>query len=228
MQPGRAAIADVPIAFLQSPEAWRTLGVQGERVTTVETRRSWVFLCGDRVLKLKKPVRERVLDFSTPERREQACREEVRLNARLAPGVYLGVVALRLDRAGWRLDPRPDRRESQGAPVDRADMRTPQSAPVPRVDVQAAMTQPVDWLVWMRRLPASRMLDRLIADGAVGPAEARVLADRLSPFWRGAAKVPLDAGGYQREPRTTTRPDRGLERPELTARRVARRRLRRS
>jgi len=198
VQPGRAAIADVPIAFLQSPKAWRTLGVQGERVTTVETRRSWVFLCGDRVLKLKKPVRERVLDFSTPERREQACREEVRLNARLAPGVYLGVVALRLDRAGWRLGPRPDRRESQGAPVDRADMRTPQSAPVPRFDVQAALTPPVDWLVWMRRLPASRMLDRLIADGAVGPPEARALADRLSPFWRGAAKVPLDAGGYQR------------------------------
>jgi len=188
----------VPIAFLQSPEAWRALGVQGERVTTVETRRSWVFLCGDRVLKLKKPVRERVLDFSTPERREQACHEEVRLNARLAPGVYLGVVALRLDRAGWHLDPRPGRRESQGAPVDRAVMRPPQSVPVPRVAVQAALTPPVDWLVWMRRLPASRMLDRLIAGGAVGPAEARALADRLSPFWRGAAKVPLDAEGYQR------------------------------
>jgi aminoglycoside phosphotransferase family enzyme len=198
VQPGRSAITDVPIAFLQNPEAWRALGVHGQRVTTVQTRRSWVFLCGDRVLKLKKPVRERVLDFSTPERREQACREEVRLNARLAPGVYLGVVALRRDRAGWRLDPRPDRRDSQGAPVDRADMRTPQSAPVPRVDVQAALTPPVDWLVWMRRLPASRMLDRLIADGAVGPPEARALADRLTPFWRGAAKVPLDAGGYQR------------------------------
>ena len=59
----------VPIRFLQSPAAWRVLGVACDQVETVETRRSWVFLAGDRVLKLKKPVCERLIDFSTPERR---------------------------------------------------------------------------------------------------------------------------------------------------------------
>jgi aminoglycoside phosphotransferase family enzyme len=55
---------------------------------------SWVFLAGDKVYKLKKPVRFPYLDFSTLARREAACREELRLNRRLAPDVYLGVVRL--------------------------------------------------------------------------------------------------------------------------------------
>ena len=54
---------------------------------------SWVFLAGDRVYKLKKPVRFPYLDFSTLERREAACRAELSLNRRLAPDVYLDVVA---------------------------------------------------------------------------------------------------------------------------------------
>jgi len=55
---------------------------------------SWVFLLDKLVFKLKKPARFPFLDFTTLESREFYCREEVRLNARLAPGVYLGVVAL--------------------------------------------------------------------------------------------------------------------------------------
>ena len=94
----------MPVSFLQSPDAWRALGVACDRVEVVQTRRSWVFLAGDRVLKLKKPVRERLLDFSTPALRAQACREELRVNRRLARGVYLGLVALRRTPTGWRLD----------------------------------------------------------------------------------------------------------------------------
>ncbi len=56
---------------------------------------SWVFLTGDRVYKLKKPVRYPYLDFGTLERRRFFCEEEVRLNRRLAPLVYRGVVPLR-------------------------------------------------------------------------------------------------------------------------------------
>ena len=59
-----------------------------------ETHMSWVFLAGDRVYKLKKPVRFPYLDFSTLERREAACRAEIKLNRRLAPDVYLDVVPL--------------------------------------------------------------------------------------------------------------------------------------
>jgi aminoglycoside phosphotransferase family enzyme len=61
-----------------------------------ETHMSWVFLAGDRVYKLKKPVRLPYLDFSTLDARERACRAELRLNRRLAPDVYLDVVPLTL------------------------------------------------------------------------------------------------------------------------------------
>lgn len=63
----------------------------------VEVRRthaSVVFLVGDRAYKLKRPVDYGFLDFTTLERRRFFCEEEVRLNRRLAPGVYLGVRAV--------------------------------------------------------------------------------------------------------------------------------------
>lgn len=56
-----------------------------------ETHSAVVVLLGDRAYKVKKPVDLGFLDFSTPERREQACRRELVLNRRLAPDVYLGI-----------------------------------------------------------------------------------------------------------------------------------------
>ena len=50
-----------------------------------QTHISFVLLAGDRVYKVKKPVRFAFLDFSTLERRRHYCHEEVRLNRRLAP-----------------------------------------------------------------------------------------------------------------------------------------------
>jgi aminoglycoside phosphotransferase family enzyme/predicted kinase len=64
-------------------------------VETVEIRHthiSVVFLAGPFAYKVKKPVNLGFLDFSTLERRRHFCEEEVRLNRRLAPDVYLGVV----------------------------------------------------------------------------------------------------------------------------------------
>lgn len=63
-------------------------------VTEVETHMSWVFLTDRYVYKMKKPVRYDYLDFSTLENRRRDCELEVKLNARLAPDVYLGTVAL--------------------------------------------------------------------------------------------------------------------------------------
>lgn len=59
-----------------------------------ETHASIVFLTGDAVYKMKKPVALGFLDYSTLHRRALMCRTEVRLNRRLAPGVYLGVERL--------------------------------------------------------------------------------------------------------------------------------------
>jgi aminoglycoside phosphotransferase family enzyme/predicted kinase len=60
----------------------------------VETHISWVFLTGDYAYKVKKPLDLGFLDFSTLERRQQACTEELRLNRRLAPDLYLAVVPI--------------------------------------------------------------------------------------------------------------------------------------
>ncbi|MBO0689869.1 MAG: gluconate kinase, partial [Candidatus Dormibacteraeota bacterium] len=59
-----------------------------------ETHISWLVLLGDRVYKIKKPVRTGFLDFSTVEARGRACRREVELNRRLAPDVYTGVATM--------------------------------------------------------------------------------------------------------------------------------------
>src|SRR5262245_43025821 len=56
-----------------------------------ETHTGIVLLVGDKAYKAKKPLITDFLDFSTAERRERACEEEVALNRRLAPDSYLGV-----------------------------------------------------------------------------------------------------------------------------------------
>lgn len=64
-----------------------------------ETHISVLFFLGDRVYKLRKPVRLDFLDFSTREARELDCRRELELNRRLAPDVYLEVLDV-VDRDG--------------------------------------------------------------------------------------------------------------------------------
>jgi len=66
----------------------------GRPAALAETHVSVVLFIGDRVYKLKKPVRMAFLDYSTRAAREAVCHREVVLNRRLAPDVYLGVVDL--------------------------------------------------------------------------------------------------------------------------------------
>jgi aminoglycoside phosphotransferase family enzyme/predicted kinase len=65
------------------------------RVELVETHISWVFLAGERVYKVKKPIDLGFLDFTSLARRRFFCAEEVRLNRRLAADTYLGVAELK-------------------------------------------------------------------------------------------------------------------------------------
>ena len=65
-----------------------------------ETHTGLVMLVGDSAYKVKKPIRTEFLDFSTPERREEACQRELELNRRLAPDSYLGVAHLSAPWAG--------------------------------------------------------------------------------------------------------------------------------
>jgi uncharacterized protein len=88
------------VAFLSRAE---TYAHPVDTVTCRETHMSWVFLAGDKVYKLKKPVRFSYLDFSTCARREAMCRAEFSLNRRLAPDVYVGVVPLIVSSQGLSL-----------------------------------------------------------------------------------------------------------------------------
>jgi aminoglycoside phosphotransferase family enzyme len=69
-------------------------------VAVRETHLSFVFLTDAHVYKLKKPARQPLFDYSRLEGREHNSREEVRLNRRLAPDTYLGVVPLNCDAVG--------------------------------------------------------------------------------------------------------------------------------
>jgi aminoglycoside phosphotransferase family enzyme len=129
---------------------------------TVETHMSWVFLGADEVLKLKKAVRYPFLDFSTLAAREHFCREELRLNARLAPAVYRGLVALCWDGCALQLH-------------DEAAL--PPGAQV------------LDWLVRMRRLPQALMLDHALAAQRAAPEAVDALAALLARFYAAAPRV---------------------------------------
>src|SRR5438105_2176873 len=85
------------IAKLSSPTAY-PYGT--DKVEVHHTHISVVFLAGSYAYKIKKPVSLAFLDFSTLEQRHHFCEEEVRLNRRLAPAVYLGVVPIVLSGTG--------------------------------------------------------------------------------------------------------------------------------
>jgi len=83
------------IAGLLQPQAYpRRAGATAAPVDHIETHISHVFLSGDHAYKLKKVIDLGFLDYSTLERRHFCCEEEVRLNRRLSPDLYRGVVAI--------------------------------------------------------------------------------------------------------------------------------------
>ena len=135
-------------------------------IETVETHMSWVFLTPAHVYKLKKPFRRSFVDLSTLAARRRNCVEEVRVNRRLAPETYLGVLPLVIDHQ-YRL------RLAGPGPV-------------------------VDWLVFMQRLPRSRMLDALIAANAVASAAIAGLGERLIRFYQATSPEPVTSAGYRR------------------------------
>jgi aminoglycoside phosphotransferase family enzyme/predicted kinase len=126
-----------------------------ERVEFRQTHISCVFLAGDYVYKIKKPLHLPFLDYSTLERRYHFCQEEVRLNQRLAPKVYLGVFAIVRCGDGFALSPRPAQRFNANA---------------------------AEYAVKMRRLPDDRSLKRLITNGQVNAAQLQQIAFVLANF----------------------------------------------
>ena len=78
------------------------------RVELIETHISWVLLAGAYAYKIKKPVRLSFVDFSTLAQRHHFCDEELRLNRRYAPQLYIGVVPITGDAKAPQLAGRGD------------------------------------------------------------------------------------------------------------------------
>ena len=68
--------------------------LSAKKCEIIETHASWVILTGKYAYKIKKPINLGFLDFSTLEKRRFCCEEELRLNQRLAPDIYLGLAPI--------------------------------------------------------------------------------------------------------------------------------------
>jgi aminoglycoside phosphotransferase family enzyme len=88
---------DTKVAFLAQASSYPE---STSAVRVIETHMSWVFVTDELVYKMKKPVLLPYLDFSTLSARKHFCEESLRLNRRLAPEVYLGIVAVTREQDG--------------------------------------------------------------------------------------------------------------------------------
>lgn len=74
-------------------------------IQLLQTHISYVILAGDFVYKFKKPVNFGFLDFSDLEKRRSCCQQELLLNRRLCPDIYLGMVEVTVESGGhWTLN----------------------------------------------------------------------------------------------------------------------------
>ncbi len=185
---GAAASLAVKVAALKSPDAYPD---PTHAVQAVETHMSWVFLTDTYAYKMKKPVRYAFLDFRALSGRRRYCETEVRLNRRLAGGVYLGTVPLVRDAHG-----------------------------LTRVGGRGRI---VDWLVKMRRLPADKVLSRMIATDTIDATALARAASLLAGFYRDAPPIRIAPPEYRERLRRDLRQTfRELRQPRY---RLSRRRL---
>lgn len=142
--------------------AWQE---SGQPVEVVQTHISTVLLVGDLAYKLKKPVKLPFLDFSSLAQREKYCREEYRLNARLAAPLYLGVL-----------------------PV----LGPPESPKLGSAGQRVAGTpgEVLDWVVCMHRFPAGALLADQARQGRLAAADVDALAVLLASFHTNLPSVP--------------------------------------
>lgn len=141
-----------------------------DQVRVLQTHLSVVCLAGELVYKLKKARALPFVDCTSLANRRQFCHEEVRLNRRLCPEVYLGTAVLRRTAAGA------------------LQFATSWDAGGPDADPDA-----LDFAVVMQRLPEARMLDRLVAEGSANCHELAELGRRVAQFHARADRSPTVA-----------------------------------
>jgi aminoglycoside phosphotransferase family enzyme/predicted kinase len=136
-----------------------------DEVQVVTTHISQLFLAGDFAYKLKRPVSLGFVDFSTLGRRRFFCEEELRLNRRLAPQLYLGVVA-----------------------VVRRDGRLQMDGEI------GGDGEVVDYAVRMRRFPQQALLsDQPVDGGRLNGTLIDRLAERVAAFHGALTPAPAES-----------------------------------
>ncbi|WP_081247565.1 AAA family ATPase [Variovorax paradoxus] len=143
----------------------------GARVELVETHISWVLLTATHAYKLKKPVRFPFVDFASIAARKHFCEEELRLNRRFAPSLYLDVVPV----CGAREAPRLG---GDGVSIDHVvRMRRFPESSLLRNLLAAGRLEPA-WLDgFARRLAALQgAAERVVPPSAFGAPDAIVRA----------------------------------------------------
>jgi len=144
-------------------------------IRVVETHVSWVLLTGPYAYKIKKPLKLSFLDYSTLARRQFFCEEELRLNRRCAPDLYLDVVAI----GGSPDAPRVG--ESGGSALEYAVRM-----------VQFDTTQELDALVDARGVERDELAELGVRIGLFHAAAARVPADAPFGVPAGVHRITLD------------------------------------
>jgi aminoglycoside phosphotransferase family enzyme len=147
------------VTFLLEPAAYVP---QPEAVKLIQTHISYVFVTDDFVYKFKKPVDFGFLDFTTLAKRHHFCQEELVLNRRLCPSIYLDLVAL----------------SKRG---DRFSLNSP--APVEAGGI-------VEYGIRMKRMPEDRMMANIIESGRLLPEMIDSICDVLVPFYEKAEGGP--------------------------------------
>ncbi len=133
-----------------------------DKIVHLSTHISDIFLAGSYAYKVKKPINLGFLDFTTLSRRQRACEDEVHLNRRLAPQIYLGVVPIHERQGRWIV----------GNVTDSADGKA------------------TDYGVKMIRLPQEGMLDRVATSAQLERTQMRNIARQLARFHAVAERGP--------------------------------------
>ncbi|HUY79132.1 MAG TPA: AAA family ATPase [Ktedonobacterales bacterium] len=166
---------------LADPAAFPLVVSPWKAITVKQTHISMALLAGSYVYKVKKPLRLSYLDYSTPDLRRRACQDEIRLNARLAPEIYLGIApVLRIPSAPSTADP-----AQTDAQRDRPLYRfgatfAPIAVPLPGAELAGGRV--VDYAVVMQRLPEEATLAAMAQTGHATPDLLIAIARRIAAF----------------------------------------------
>jgi aminoglycoside phosphotransferase family enzyme/predicted kinase len=158
----RLALQRRLIAGLHDPAAYAH---PVSHVEQIDTHISTLLLAGDYVYKLKKPLAPGFLDFRSRRARHHFCVEELRLNQRTAPGIYLDVVPVLGSCARPRFG-------TAGETTARA----------------------LDWAVRMRRFDDHQLYAALAERSALTETHIDRLAQTLAAFHAAVAVAPPPAG----------------------------------